>query len=453
MVAQAALEFDPPGGLPSLPDGAFVAFVGDAATRSRVEAEVPLVLAGHAALHVVDGGISAAMETAEWPSQLGGLILDIADSPSAVADVAALVGILPEECVVIAVGEANDVSLFRDLMGTGVADYLVRPLADGVLQKALEKALTAKARERELRNAQATLQAAAASGALAPRGKADEASSLVVAVAGTRGGVGATTIAISLASILGQTRNSEALIIDLDVHYGSVMLALDMDPTDALQEALATPERVDNLFVDQSVQRKHDLLCVLGAEEPPQVASPTRLESGALPKVVQAYQRRFQQVVLDVPRGDPIVQRQALEAATDFVLVCDLTLAGARDAMRLLNLAAETAPQARIHVVASGVADPKKAPIKVVDLERSVKQKVTCQIAFDDKNAAAAINSGKPLSEAAPRSVAVKSLQPLVKSILSAAGDGATAARGTPFWSKLLKPKAKPKAATAGAGA
>ena len=454
MAVPAALDTDPPPGLPPLPAGAFVAFVDDAATRSRVEVEVPLALAGQAPLHMVSGGISAAMETAEWPAGLGGLILDIVDSPSPVADMAALVGTLPEECIVIAIGEANDVGLLRDLTGTGVADYLVRPLADGVLQKALDKALAARARDDELRNAKAALQAAAAGGALVPRAAADDVVPLVVACAGTRGGVGATTVAITLASMLGQARNRESLIIDLDVHYGSVMLALDLDPTDALQEALATPERVDNLFVDQSIQRKGDLMCAMGAEEPPQNATAERLETGAIPKVVSKYQRRFRQVVLDVPRGDAIFQRQALEAATDFVLVSDLTLAGARDAMRLINLAHEVAPQVRIHVVASGVADPKKAPIKPADLERSVKQKIVCQIASDDKSVAAAINAGRPLNEAAPRSMIVKSLQPVVNALLGAVGDTSRGASSSgSFLSRLLKPKDKIKSAPAGAGA
>jgi pilus assembly protein CpaE len=360
---------------------------------------------------------------------------------------AALMGVLPADCVVIAIGEANDVGLFRDLMGTGASDYLVRPLADGAVQKALEKALTAKARDAELRHARAAIQAAAVGSA---SGSQDIAP-LVVACAGTRGGVGTTTIAVALASMLGQARRREALILDLDMHYGSVMLALDLDPTDVLREALLTPERVDNLFVDQSVQRKSDLLCALGAEESPRNA--TRFEDGAIAKVVSTYQRRFRQIVLDTPRGDPSILCQALEAATDFVLVCDLTLAGTRDAMRLLTLVVDVAPQLRIHLVASGATDPRKASIKLADLERSVKQKAVCQIAFDGKNAVAAINAGKPLDEAAPRSAAVRSLQPLVNAMLAAVDHDAAAARSSPFWSKLLKPKGKVNAAALGAGA
>jgi pilus assembly protein CpaE len=453
MAVPVAVHSDAPAVLPQLPAGAFVAFVDEPATRSRVETEVALALAGHAPLHMADGGFAAALETVEWPAGLGGLILDISDSPSPVADMAALMGTVPQDCVVLAIGEANDVGLFRDLMGTGVADYLVRPLGDGLLHKALEKALAARARELELRNAQAALLAAQ-SGAAA-HGAADDIAPLVVACTGTRGGVGATTVAIALASMLGEARRRESLIVDLDLHYGSVMLALDLDPTDALQEALATPERVDNLFVDQTAQRKSEMLCALGAEAPPQgaVALSARMEDGAVGKAIASYQRRFRQIVLDVPRGDPLMQRHALEAATDLVMVCDLTLAGARDAMRLLSLAHEVAPQLRVHVIGSGTTDPKKTPIKLADLERSIKQKSVCQVAFDDKTVAAAINAGKPLNEAAPRSAFTRSLQPLVNGMLAAIGDTPARAAGTPLWSKLLKPKASSKAAPVGAGA
>jgi len=449
MALPAASNIDMPFNLPPLPAGTFVAFVEDAATRGYIEAEVPL--AGRPPVHIVDGGLTAALHVTEWPAGLGGLVLDITDSSSPVADMAALIGALPEDSIVVAIGEANDVGLFRDLVSTGVSDYLVRPLGNGVLHKALDKALTAKLREVELRDAKTALQAAAVGGKSALRPGTEDIVPLVVACAGTRGGVGTTTLAIALASMLGQARGREALILDLDLHYGSVMLALDLDPTAALREALSAPGRVDNLFVDQSIQRKSDLLCALGAEEALQTVTP--FEAGAIPKVVSMYKHRFRAIVLDTPRSDPSAQREALEGATDFVLVCDLTLAGTRDAMRLLNLAADVAPHLRVHLVASGATDPRKAPIKLADLERSVKQKAVCQIVFDDKSVAAAINAGKPLNEAVPRSNVVKSLRPLVDTMLAAADHGSSAARNGPFWSKLLKPKDKVKAAAVGAGA
>ena len=81
---------------------------------------------------------------------------------------------------------------------------------------------------------------------------------------------------------------------------------------------------------------------------------------------------------------------------------------------RLQQLAHDVAPGARLHLVTSGVIDPRRSAVKVADLERTLKRKVDCQIPADSGAALAAVNFGKPISEAAPNSGIVKALRPLV---------------------------------------
>lgn len=415
MAAQPAEPFDSQDGLstpeiPLLPAGAVLAFVLDEETNAVVESELgegpnPLPL------HRVAGGCQTALTVPDMPPGLAALLIDIADTDSAVADLAALTSAMPADCAVLAIGDANDVTLFRDLLGTGVADYLVRPLRPGVLRKAVDTALAAKKRDRELAEARVKLEQIGTGTMMVAADP--NVPARVVAVVGARGGVGASTVATSIASMVTATNKSDALIIDLDLHYGSVMLSLDLDPSDALREALSSPDRVDNLFIDQSVQRKGEFLCALGAEDPPN--TPMVLEKGILGQLVTKFQRKFNFIVLDVPRGDPNMQQQAFECATDIVVVGDLTLTGVRDGMRLLNFITESAPRATIYVLAGGAVDPRKSPIRIADLEKSIKRKVDGQVAYDEKALASAINAGVPVPEAAPRSPIVKSLQPLVK--------------------------------------
>jgi pilus assembly protein CpaE len=112
-----------------------------------------------------------------------------------------------------------------------------------------------------------------------------------------------------------------------------------------------------------------------------------------------------------------VIQRQVIEASTDIVLVTDLSLPGVRDAMRLAQVAHDVAPQAKLHLVTSGIIDPRRSAVKVADLERTLKRKVACQIPADVPSALAAINFGKPLAEAAPNSPIVKALRPLVAAL------------------------------------
>ena len=109
------------------------------------------------------------------------------------------------------------------------------------------------------------------------------------------------------------------------------------------------------------------------------------------------------------------MQQQAFECATDIIVVGDLTLTGVRDGMRLLNFITECAPRATVHVLAGGSADPRKSPIRIADLEKSIKRKVDGQVAYDEKALSGAVNAGLPVPEAMPRSPIVKSLQALAK--------------------------------------
>jgi pilus assembly protein CpaE len=240
-------------------------------------------------------------------------------------------------------------------------------------------------------------------------------------VIGARGGVGATTVAIAIAAMLGNRLKEEVLLIDFDLHYGSLMLALDLEAIDALREALDQPDRIDALFIQQVAQKKTEYLYAIGAEEAPTGGFQARPH--AANDFLRSVHRRFRWIVADVPRGDPVIQRQVIEASTDILLIADLSLPGVRDAMRLQQMAHDVAPGARLHLATSGVVDARRSAVKVADVERTLKRKVDCQLPADVPAALAAVNSGKPLSEAAPNSGIVKALRSFVAGLDAAGGD------------------------------
>lgn len=387
-----------------------MAFVTDSVAQARISGDLFGVTLGKA--NVREGSIDTALALSEWPRDLDLLIVDLATSRDPVADAAALKTALPSSCMVIGVGRINDVALYRDLMAVGFNDYLSLPLAEGAMGRAVDRAL-------ELRERGAGPVANAAKNAAKPR---------TLCVVGARGGVGATTLAVSLASMLGTRLQEEVLLIDFDLHYGSMMLALDLEAIDALREALDQPDRIDALFIQQVAQKKSEFLYAIGAEEPPGGGFQARPHAAS--DFLRSVHRRFRWIMADVPRGDPVIQRQVMEASTDIVLVTDLSLPGVRDAMRLQQLAHDVAPNARLHLVTGGVLDPRRSAVKVADLERTMKRKVDCQLPADMPSALAAVNFGKPLPEAAPTSPIVKALRPLVATLDEPADEAGQAAKG-----------------------
>ncbi len=382
-----------------------MAFIADSTAQARVSADLFNVTLGKA--NIREGSIDGALGLSEWPRDLDLLVVDLADSNDPVADAAALKTAVPSRCIVIALGRINDVALYRDLIAVGFNDYLALPLNEGVVGRAVERAL--ELRER----GGATMNAAVTGKDARPR---------TLSVIGARGGVGATTTAVAVAGMLGSRLREEVLLIDFDLHYGSLMLSLDLEAIDALREALDQPDRIDALFIQQVAQKKGEYLYAIGAEEAPSGGFQARPH--AANDFLRQIHRKFRWVVADVPRGDPVIQRQVIEASTDILLIADLSLPGVRDAMRIQQIVHDVAPNAKLYLATSGVIDARRSSVKVADVERTLKRKIDCQIPSDVPAALAAVNFGKPLAEAAPNSSIVKALRPLVAGLDVEGGKG-----------------------------
>lgn len=357
-----------------------LAFVADQASR-EVVAEA-LRDAGIVGGSIVDGGISAALKQVELGTPRI-LLVDIATSQTPVQDVAALAAVMEPGTKLIVIGATNDVSLFRDLLGVGASDYLVKPLDLQHLYTALTEGGSGKS------------QAPAKLGRVA-------------AVVGARGGVGATTVAVNTAYILSHERKQKTALVDLDLYFGTAALALDIEPGRGLRDALEKPGRIDSLFLERAMAKVGDRLFVLGCEEP--LRDRPSIDPTATETVLGELRQNFSWIVLDMPRWYVATQPHAFTAVTDILLLCDQSLAGIRDTMRLLDLIKEGAPHARLKL-ASCSSDAGKPKITRADFEKSVGRKIDYEIPFEPKSVTAGANAGKPLTAVARGGKLVKTLR------------------------------------------
>jgi pilus assembly protein CpaE len=158
----------------------------------------------------------------------------------------------------------------------------------------------------------------------------------VVAVTGTRGGVGATTIAANAAWYLGMAGKRHTIFVDADLHMGSGALLLGGKAGPGLRMALEDPEQIDASFIDSAVQPITDRLHVLAGDE--NLHAPLRYAPGAAQSLIEALRVRYNFIVLDLPFLPIPSHRELLGLAHHRVVVMDPTLASVRDALRLLAL-------------------------------------------------------------------------------------------------------------------
>ena len=224
----------------------FQAFVCDDATADMLR---PVAVEhGWSPEKVNKGGLRNAVQSLSVSASPNILFVDLSESADPLNDINALAEVCEPGTIVIASGQVNDVRLYRDLVASGIHDYLLKPFTVDHLRDTFA-------------NAQMTLSG--------PRGEAQvEKPHIMAAVLGVRGGVGASTIATSLAWLLGEKANRSTALLDLDIHFGTGALALDLEPGRGLTDAIENPSRIDGLFIERAMVRANERLSVLSAEAP-----------------------------------------------------------------------------------------------------------------------------------------------------------------------------------------
>lgn len=150
----------------------------------------------------------------------------------------------------------------------------------------------------------------------------------VIAVASPKGGLGKTTIAANLAVGLAALAPASVVLVDADLQFGDVATVLGLTPGHHL------PEMVTGLAPTQAIVLKTLLTphragfyAVCGAESP---VEGDRVTPEQLAHLIEQLADIFRYVVIDTSPGLGEHALTALEAATDAVMVCSMTVTNLR---------------------------------------------------------------------------------------------------------------------------
>ncbi len=392
-------------------DAVAVAFVSDEETRVAVAAAFD---EQHIAGDVRTGGVAAAVKYLGSAQSPRLLIVDLSGIEDPMHEIDSLAEVCDPGTSVIAFGTANDVTLFRDLLAAGVADYLIKPVAADAINQSIVNALHHH-------------QPAA------DTGPESHSQGRMIAFIGTRGGVGASSVAINCASIVAQEHGKRVVFVDLDLQFGTTALALDIEAGRGLREALENPARIDSLFVASAAVNVGKNLFVLAAEEP--LDGPLNFDPEALDLLLSELRNSFDWIILDVPRSSAVAQWGMLVSASALVFVSDLTLPGMRDTMRLTGIARSVVPDAKIVVVANRAGQDKKSEIPAKEFEKSGETKVDYILPNDLKACGLAANNGKSLLDVAKGAKVTVALRQMTEGLVGSK----KGAKRPPGWRRLFE--------------
>lgn len=353
------------------------------------------------------GGLRNAVQSLSISASPAILMVDLSESGDPLNDINALAEVCEPGTVVIAVGQVNDVRLYRDLLASGIHDYLLKPLNAAQLRDALAEAQMVFA---------------------SPKGGESAAPKRHVstAIVGTRGGVGASTLATSLAWLFSTENKMPTALLDLDVHFGTGALTLDLEPGRGLTDAIDNPSRIDGLFIERAMVRANDNLAILSAEAP--INSPLMTDGSAFLQLQEEFRHAFEMTVIDLPRNMLINFPHLLSDVNVVAVVTELTLASARDAIRILAWlrvnAAHTQPMVIANRVQAGNGEISRA-----DFEASIERKIDFLVPYDMKAAMSAAKLGQTFVTANPSSKVSAVMRKVAQAVIGA-GDEAESEEG-----------------------
>jgi len=383
----------------------FTAFVCDDLTADSLR-QVAVEL-GWAPDKINKGGLRNAVQTLSVSASPQILFVDLSESGDPLNDINALAEVCEPGTVVIAAGQVNDVRLFRDLVASGIQDYLLKPFSPD-----------------QLRDAFATAQAVLNAPRHAEVGA--ERPHMMAAVIGARGGSGASTIATSIAWMMGHRAGRSTALLDLDVHFGTGALALDLEPGRGLTDAIENPSRIDGLFLERAMIKANDKLAILSAEAP--INQPMLTDGTAFYQLQEEMRSAFETTIIDLPRGILVHHPHLMQDVQMTVLVTELTLASARDVIRILSWLKLNAAQTSVLIVANRVATSGPSEISRKDFESSIERKVDFLVIADPKVLTKAAKLGKTMAEAGKGTKIGTTLGEIVDRIVAIGDDVATRA-------------------------
>jgi pilus assembly protein CpaE len=173
---------------------------------------------------------------------------------------------------------------------------------------------------------------------------------------------------------------------------------------------------MDSLFMSSAVLPKTEKLSVLAAEE--DLTRQLELHSGGIVRLIEELRRSFDWVWLDLPRTLCHLHTSVLRDAAHVQIVSDLTLAGMRDTMRIVNLFHNVGGDGEIGVILNHARRSKGMPKS--EFAKGVDCPIIAQLP-DEPKALQAATIGKPLAQSTPRGKFISDLRKLTNGIAPSA--------------------------------
>ena len=342
----------------------------------------------HLTMHM--GGLPKAVDHFQSATTPNLILLEVVSEG---AELFAQLGELAEVCdpstKLIIIGKVNDIGLYRELISQGVSDYIVRPKSPlSIIASIAELYVDPSA---------------------PPIGK-------TIAFVGARGGVGSSTIAHNIAWSAAEQFHSDTVIMDLDLPFGTASLDFEQDPTSGLVEALASPERLDDVLLDRLLQKHTDRLSLFTA--PNLLDRDYDLDDQAFETVIDVVRSAAPTIVIDVPHVWTGWSKRLLQTADEIVITAAPDLASFRNTKAMVDVISSARPNDAPPSLVLNQYDPKVSSVQPEQFVEHVGIEPALIIGWEPQLFHAAATNAAPILEIGEKTKTAQGLHDLAARVL-----------------------------------
>jgi pilus assembly protein CpaE len=354
----------------------------------QLAAEDRRLTKAHVSIHM--GGISAAVAHYQ-ESPTPNLI--VVESRLGRNQVLGELDRLAESCdagtKVIVAGHTNDVILYRELLKRGVSEYLILPTTPLAVMESISNLYNDPDAD--------------------PVGH-------VLSFVGAKGGVGSSTICHNVSWSLSEVLSSNVIIADLDLAFGTTGLDFNQDPVQGIAEALASPERLDEVLLDRLLTKCSEHLSIFAA--PVVLDRDYDLSADACDMVLDVARQNVPYVIVDLPHVWTSWSKRILLQSDEVVITAAPDLANLRNAKNVIDLLKGSRKNdSPPHLVINMAGMPKRPEISVREFEQALGINALAVIEFDSETFGQAANNGQMIEEMNGKSKAAPMLRDIALAV------------------------------------
>lgn len=266
--------------------------------------------------------------------------------------------------------------------------------------------------------------APAAEAGVAQRG-APLRNGMIIGVAQTRGGIGATTFALNLATLLAakpkKSRKAPTVdaprvaVIDLDLQNGTLGASIDVHENPAFIEMLRNGTMPDADLIQSAMVPHGTGFDVLPA--PVEFVPLDSMRPEMMATLLDELRLAYDYIVIDMPRTmvewiDPILAR-----ADKMYLLSDTAVHSVRQSRRMIDFYCEDHVTLPLDVIVSLERKPFSTSSAMKEAEKFLSRKLAHWIPRDDRTAKLATDRGQTMIASKPKSLVRKPMTPMIEEL------------------------------------